>query len=322
MASLARPRRQRLDLFRANSEVYLDAASTNPSYRQIVLIDGPAVLGWKHLVRTRRTVPPSKIAGYLRGAVAEGVLEPQPVEPLAHLLSALGVGSALYVAHADDPEEARREISECNERFLSALGVVAARGRPRTLTTRTTRPHGRLRTSGLQTSRLRQAEQREGTDHGLGFLHRARVPGEAGLGAPVRSATGSSHSTSSTPTSSSTLWTDELRQIVDPMKQEVRDHDLWAAHLGPELGGKGYGQVKLALLNEILGVSGWAPIVFGTQAPDTGNAEIIAHYGTDGAEGAVPPAAARRGVLLVLLDDRAPGGFGPPAVHHPGGEGR
>ncbi len=73
---------------------------------------------------------------------------------------------------------------------------------------------------------------------------------------------------------------DELRPIVDPMKQAVRDQDLWAAHLGPELGGKGYGQLKLALLNEILGVSMWAPIVFGTQAPDTGNAEIIAHYGT------------------------------------------
>jgi acyl-CoA dehydrogenase len=74
---------------------------------------------------------------------------------------------------------------------------------------------------------------------------------------------------------------DELRQVVDPMKQAVRDAGLWATHLGPELGGAGYGQVKLALLNEILGVSQWAPIVFGTQAPDTGNAEIIAHYGTD-----------------------------------------
>ncbi len=49
---------------------------------------------------------------------------------------------------------------------------------------------------------------------------------------------------------------------------------------GPELGGEGYGQLKLALLNEILGRSNWAPIVFGCQAPDTGNAEIIAHYGT------------------------------------------
>jgi acyl-CoA dehydrogenase len=74
---------------------------------------------------------------------------------------------------------------------------------------------------------------------------------------------------------------DKRRAVVDPLKQQVRDQDLWAAHLGPELGGKGYGQVRLALLNEILGRSGWAPIVFGTQAPDTGNAEIIAHYGTD-----------------------------------------
>lgn len=73
----------------------------------------------------------------------------------------------------------------------------------------------------------------------------------------------------------------ERRAVVDPMKEEVRRAGLWAAHLGPELGGRGYGQVKLALLNEILGVSAWAPIVFGTQAPDTGNAEIIAHYGTE-----------------------------------------
>ena len=73
---------------------------------------------------------------------------------------------------------------------------------------------------------------------------------------------------------------DKLRQVVDPLKQEVRRQKLWATHLGPELGGEGYGQLKLALLNEILGRSMWAPVVFGCQAPDTGNAEIIAHYGT------------------------------------------
>lgn len=72
-----------------------------------------------------------------------------------------------------------------------------------------------------------------------------------------------------------------LRAIVDPLKRQVRDRRLWACHLGPELGGQGYGQVKLALMNEILGRSLWASVVFGTQAPDTGNAEIIAHYGTD-----------------------------------------
>jgi len=73
---------------------------------------------------------------------------------------------------------------------------------------------------------------------------------------------------------------DVRRKAIDPLKAQVRAQKLWAAHLGPELGGEGYGQLRLALLNEILGRSSWAPIVFGTQAPDTGNAEIIAHYGT------------------------------------------
>lgn len=70
------------------------------------------------------------------------------------------------------------------------------------------------------------------------------------------------------------------RKAIDPLKERVREQGLWATHLGPDLGGQGYGQLKLALLNEILGRSSWAPIIFGCQAPDTGNAEILAHFGT------------------------------------------
>src|SRR5678815_1869551 len=70
------------------------------------------------------------------------------------------------------------------------------------------------------------------------------------------------------------------RKVTAPLKAEVRKQGLWACHLGPELGGLGYGQLKLALINEILGRSNWAPNVFGCQAPDSGNAEILAHYGT------------------------------------------
>jgi acyl-CoA dehydrogenase len=84
------------------------------------------------------------------------------------------------------------------------------------------------------------------------------------------------------------LWPDlvftppdkRMRAVLDPLKDQVRAQGLWATHLGPELGGEGYGQLKLSLLNEILGRSSWAPVIFGCQAPDTGNAEIIAHYGT------------------------------------------
>jgi len=71
-----------------------------------------------------------------------------------------------------------------------------------------------------------------------------------------------------------------LRTMIAGLKARVRERGLWACHLGPDLGGQGFGQLKLALMNEILGRSSWAPIVFGCAAPDTGNAEIIAHYGT------------------------------------------
>lgn len=67
---------------------------------------------------------------------------------------------------------------------------------------------------------------------------------------------------------------------VRPLQRQVQERGLWACHLGPELGGKGYGQLKLALMNEQFGRARFGPIVFGAQAPDTGNAEILAHYGT------------------------------------------
>lgn len=73
---------------------------------------------------------------------------------------------------------------------------------------------------------------------------------------------------------------DPLRNdLIVPLQRQVKERKLWACHLGPELGGPGYGQVKLGLLNERLGRSNCAPIVFGCQAPDSGNAEILARYG-------------------------------------------
>ncbi len=70
-------------------------------------------------------------------------------------------------------------------------------------------------------------------------------------------------------------------EVSRPLQNKVKDRGLWACHLGPDMGGLGYGQTKLALMNEILGRSGWASSLFGCQAPDSGNAEIIAHYGSD-----------------------------------------
>jgi acyl-CoA dehydrogenase len=72
----------------------------------------------------------------------------------------------------------------------------------------------------------------------------------------------------------------QARLLLQPLRQQVKQRGLWACHLSPSLGGQGYGQLKLALMNEVLGRSHWAPTVFGCAAPDTGNAEILAMFGT------------------------------------------
>jgi acyl-CoA dehydrogenase len=78
---------------------------------------------------------------------------------------------------------------------------------------------------------------------------------------------------------------DELGQggferAIAPLRDEAKERGLWAAHLPPELGGQGFGQVKLGLMHEILGTSPYAPFVFGNNAPDSGNSEILALAGT------------------------------------------
>jgi acyl-CoA dehydrogenase len=76
------------------------------------------------------------------------------------------------------------------------------------------------------------------------------------------------------------MHNEKARALIKPLRDKVRAEGLWACHLPPELGGKGYGQLKLALMNEIIGRSSWAPTIFGCAAPDTGNAEILALFGT------------------------------------------
>jgi acyl-CoA dehydrogenase len=71
-----------------------------------------------------------------------------------------------------------------------------------------------------------------------------------------------------------------LDRIYAPLHERVKERGLWAAHLPPELGGQGFGQVKLGLMHEILGTSIYASNAFGCQAPDSGNGEILALAGT------------------------------------------
>jgi acyl-CoA dehydrogenase len=74
---------------------------------------------------------------------------------------------------------------------------------------------------------------------------------------------------------------DAADELIRELRREAKDADLWAPHLPPEAGGSGSGFLEYAYLNEEIGRSMYAQLVFGCQAPDAGNGEILHLFGTE-----------------------------------------
>jgi alkylation response protein AidB-like acyl-CoA dehydrogenase len=74
---------------------------------------------------------------------------------------------------------------------------------------------------------------------------------------------------------------DELAKQVAAAQVKVRQMGLWAPNHPVEYGGLGLGMVEHGLLSEALGRSPLGHLVFGTQAPDAGNIEILHAHATD-----------------------------------------
>src|SRR5437868_8949048 len=68
--------------------------------------------------------------------------------------------------------------------------------------------------------------------------------------------------------------------LVRELQKEAKEEGLWAPHLPPEAGGSGSGFIEYAYLNEEIGRSFIAQLIFGCQAPDAGNGEILHMFGT------------------------------------------
>jgi acyl-CoA dehydrogenase len=69
--------------------------------------------------------------------------------------------------------------------------------------------------------------------------------------------------------------------LIAELRAKAKAAGIWAPHLPPEAGGTGSGFMEYALLNEEIGRSTWAQLVFNCQAPDAGNGEILHLFGTE-----------------------------------------
>jgi AcrR family transcriptional regulator len=102
------------------TQTYLDACLRR-DIQQIILIDGPSVLGWDEWRKIEEKYGLALVAGGLTAAINAGLIKQQPVAPLAHLILAAVNEAGLVIARSDDVAKAREEVGSALMRVLEGL---------------------------------------------------------------------------------------------------------------------------------------------------------------------------------------------------------
>jgi AcrR family transcriptional regulator len=99
---------------------FLEAA-TKPEVQQIILIDGPAVLGWAEWRRLEAHYGLGVVERGIVDGIEAGLIGKQEPRPLAHLILSIIDEAALMVANATDAEKAQRDVRRAIRTLLSSL---------------------------------------------------------------------------------------------------------------------------------------------------------------------------------------------------------
>jgi AcrR family transcriptional regulator len=111
-----------IEVLRLGAGFWLDACA-DPEIQRIVLVDAPAVLGWTRWTEIGNRYNTGLVRALLTSAIETGRIPPQPV--LATALTMLGAmrEATLYVALAQDHDQARQEAGAVMDRLIHALGA-------------------------------------------------------------------------------------------------------------------------------------------------------------------------------------------------------
>jgi len=106
---------------RLGAQTYLDVCQA-PDIQRIALVDAPTVLGLEaghHIASYGLAL----LREGLQRSIEQGVLAPQPVEPLAYVLRAALTAGAIFIARAEDQATARAEVGAAIDGLLEGLRI-------------------------------------------------------------------------------------------------------------------------------------------------------------------------------------------------------
>jgi AcrR family transcriptional regulator len=111
-----------VEVMRLGAGFWLDACS-DPEVQRIVLVDAPAVLGWTRWTEIGNRYNIGLVRGLLSTAIETGRIPPQPIEATALTILGAMREATLYVARAEDHDQAREEAGVVMNRLLQALSA-------------------------------------------------------------------------------------------------------------------------------------------------------------------------------------------------------
>jgi AcrR family transcriptional regulator len=110
-----------IEVMRLGAHFWLDACA-DPEIQRIVLVDAPAVLGWSRWTEIGNRYNTGLVRDLLTSAIETGRIPPLPVEATALTMLGAMREATLYVALAQDHDQARREAGAVMDRLIGALG--------------------------------------------------------------------------------------------------------------------------------------------------------------------------------------------------------
>jgi AcrR family transcriptional regulator len=111
-----------VEVMRLGAGFWLDACS-DPEVQRIVLVDAPAVLGWTRWTEIGNRYNVGLVRALLTDAVETGRIPSQPIEATALTILGAMREATLYVALAEEHDQARQEAGIVMNRLIHALSA-------------------------------------------------------------------------------------------------------------------------------------------------------------------------------------------------------